>query len=265
MKKNELKLPLISIITVTFNAEAYLEETINSVLSQTYKNIEYIIIDGGSIDKTVDIIKKYENKISYWVSEKDNGIYDAMNKGITVSNGEWLNFLNGGDKYYHNEVLTDIFKKNETSQHELIYGDFHIVGKDNSPIRVLKAEKLNKKSVQKGMIVNHQSIFIRKDKVPFYDLKYKYKAEWNWLIDILYIKNARNIFYTNFPIVYYSLGGFSQQNFTKDFHEYLQIKYKRFGFQSILKDFPYILRVWFGFKVRKLLNVDTLRIKIGSK
>jgi len=89
--------PLITIITVVYNGEKYLEETIKSVINQTYPNVEYIIIDGGSTDGTLDIIKKYEDYIDYWVSEKDKGIYDAMNKGILVSNGKYLLFLNADD------------------------------------------------------------------------------------------------------------------------------------------------------------------------
>ena len=103
--------PLISIVTVVYNGKVFLEETILSIINQTYKNIEYIIIDGGSTDGTVDIIKKYENKISYWISEKDNGIYDAMNKGIKKSTGEWINFMNAGDLFNDNNVLTNFYNK----------------------------------------------------------------------------------------------------------------------------------------------------------
>ena len=97
MAINNSKNPLVSIITVVYNAEEFLEETILSVLNQDYKNIEYIIIDGGSTDLTLDIIKKYHEKIDIFVSEDDKGIFDAMNKGIGLANGEWLNFLNAGD------------------------------------------------------------------------------------------------------------------------------------------------------------------------
>lgn len=257
--------PLVSVITVVYNGEKYLEETIQSVIHQTYDNVEYIIIDGGSIDGTLEIIKKYEDRIDYWVSEKDSGIYDAMNKGLVITLGEWLNFLNGADTFYVSTLLADVFNGKSTEKYDLIYGDFHIVGKDDKPIRVLKADELNKKSVQKGMIINHQSIFTKKVKTPFYNVQYRYKAEWNWLIDLLYKNDVQNLYYTNFPIVYYKLGGYSAQWFENDFKEYLQIKYKRFGVGSILRDFFYITRVWAGFKIRKFLNVDTLRIHIGRK
>ena len=89
--------PTISIITVSYNSKNVIEETILSVINQTYEKIEYIIIDGGSTDGTIDIIKKYENQITHWISEPDFGIYDAMNKGIGLANGNWVNFMNCGD------------------------------------------------------------------------------------------------------------------------------------------------------------------------
>lgn len=100
----------ISVITVCYNAVDTLEKTIQSVLEQTYHNIEYIIIDGGSTDGTVEIIHRYVDYLAYWVSEPDRGIYDAMNKGIERATGEWVNFMNAGDYFYNYDVISNVFK-----------------------------------------------------------------------------------------------------------------------------------------------------------
>ena len=117
------KTPLISIITVSFNACDVIEKTIQSVISQTYPNIEYIVIDGGSKDGTVEVIKKYSDRITYWVSEKDGGIYYGMNKGIERSNGDWLCFMNSGDEFCSNRVIADIFKMKIAKDTGVIFGD----------------------------------------------------------------------------------------------------------------------------------------------
>ena len=102
------KFPKITIVTISYNIVTYIEKTILSVVNQTYPNIEYIVIDGGSTDGTLDVIKKYSDKITYWVSESDKGIYDAMNKGIDAATGDWINFMNAGDVFYHNNVIDEI-------------------------------------------------------------------------------------------------------------------------------------------------------------
>lgn len=115
--------PIISVITVCYNAVANIEETMLSVLNQRYDKVEYIVIDGGSKDGTLDVIKKYANKLAYWISEPDKGIYDAMNKGIAKATGDWINFMNAGDKFINEEVLNKSFVSRYSDDVDILYGD----------------------------------------------------------------------------------------------------------------------------------------------
>ncbi|GAB6011243.1 glycosyltransferase [Viscerimonas tarda] len=151
--------PLISIITVTYNAATVLEETLLSVIKQTYNNIEYIVIDGGSTDGTVDIIKKYADKISYWVSEPDKGIYDAMNKGIDRASGDWINFMNAGDSFTTNDVLEKVFENNNYPDIDVVYGDS--VQIDEIGNRVTVNAGTDSKLLRKYPTYRHGASFVR--------------------------------------------------------------------------------------------------------
>lgn len=146
-------LPLITIITVVFNGAKFLEETIQSIINQVYKNVEFIIIDGGSTDGTLEIIKKYDYAIDYWVSEVDNGIYDAMNKGISVARGEWLNFMNSGDIIADDNTLQFLFESENFGVQDVIYSDVSIRTDDSYSI---------KKTNFDNLVFVHQSIVYRK-------------------------------------------------------------------------------------------------------
>lgn len=115
--------PKVTVVTVCYNAAETIEKTMLSVINQTYDNVEYLIIDGGSKDETLSIIKKYEYKISKWISEPDKGIYDAMNKAIKMATGEWINFMNAGDSFASNDVLEKIFKTEYTENVKFLYSD----------------------------------------------------------------------------------------------------------------------------------------------
>lgn len=112
---------ILTIITVCFNIKDEIERTCQSIVNQTWQNFEWIVIDGGSTDGTVDILKKYSDRINILVSEPDKGIYNAMNKGIKLSHGEWLNFMNGGDRFTSNDVLKEVFSGKEYSA-DVLYG-----------------------------------------------------------------------------------------------------------------------------------------------
>lgn len=236
MGKPEM-LPVISIITIVYNGESFIENTIQSVLSQTYPAIEYVVIDGGSKDKTLSIIQKYNANIK-WISERDQGIYDAMNKGLALASGEWINFLNGGDTFYNETTLETIFLDN-ISNSNFIYGDSINVREGFQ--KYITPVKLSRHSLKKSMGLCHQAVFVRKAIAPMYDLSYKYKAEYNWVIDIIYKISPETVRYKAVPIVYYSLGGFSEKGMLKNLREFIQTTNRRFGKkQVVLNTFIYI-------------------------
>lgn len=150
-------LPLISIITVSYNAISTIEKTIYSVLTQTYSNIEYIIIDGGSTDGTVDVIKKYNDKLTYWVSEPDKGIYDAMNKGIDKTTGDWVNFMNSGDLFHSLDVI-EKFISTVSQGTEIAYGDTMMVLSIGTYLQKVKPLEL----ITQQMVFGHQATFVHR-------------------------------------------------------------------------------------------------------
>jgi len=230
------KYPLVTIITVVYNGIDFLEDTIKSVIAQKYENIEYIIIDGGSTDGTLDIIKKYEEHISLWISEPDKGIYDAMNKGIRLANGEWINFLNAGDSYVNADVLSKIFSSN-LDKYTLIYGDI-IAIKENGKLLNIKAVDLkNDCSIIDGMKVCHQAIFYNRAILDNYDEKLKLKAEWKHLIKITrHEKFLPKRF--DFPFVYYTVGGVGAQQLKLNQKEFRQVFLDMYGLKKYLKYYP---------------------------
>lgn len=172
--------PLISIITIAYNSGKFIEETIESVINQTYDNVEYIIIDGGSTDGSLDIIKKYEDKIDYWISEKDSGIYDAMNKGIALAKGDWINFMNTSDKFYSNDTIKNAINV-MTDKEVNYYGDTVYANK-------LSTYVFNSKIEQKSNFLNHntfshQAIFYSLRSVintGFYNTKIKISSDFDF-------------------------------------------------------------------------------------
>lgn len=173
-------LPLISVITVCYNCAADLERTIISVINQTYPNIEYLIIDGGSRDNTMDIIKKYENNIDYWISERDSGVYDAMNKGLARATGRWVNFMNAGDIFYNKTVISDLNFPCIVPD-TLIYGDFLALKPDGKTVKLNITPFLKTYFKYNRMGLCHQTIFYPTKQIQalYYDLRYKISADYD--------------------------------------------------------------------------------------
>ena len=192
----------LSIITVNYNDAKGLERTIKSVISQSYHDFEFIVIDGGSSDESLDIIKKYERYIDYWVSEPDGGIYQGMNKGLRQAKGDYVNFMNSGDRFYSADVLERIFSLDTDA--DIIIGT-HVgsphpnVGKDGISLYTLCTGA-----------VDHQASFIKRNvalRHP-YDEKYKIVSDWKFFIEALVIDNC-SFFYTETIVVDVDMNGIS--------------------------------------------------------
>jgi len=192
-KKSYDDKPLISIITVVYNGEKYLEQTIQSVINQTYDNVEYIIIDGGSTDGTLDIIKKYEGTIDYWVSEVDKGIYDAMNKGIILATGKIIGLINSDDWYELNTVDTIVDRFQKDNSIDLYHGD--LLYYDHSSIKKYSPKFTYWRMLFLGMSLYHPTCFVRKEvyQESLFDIKYQLVADYK-LIFSLMKKNKKTVY-----------------------------------------------------------------------
>ncbi len=223
---------LISIITVVYNAKEGLEKTIRSVAGQA-GNVEHIIIDGGSDDETVEIIKKYQDKISYWVSEKDNGIYDAMNKGLKRAKGDYVWFINAGDEIYSKETIGKVF--GGTADADAYYGNIEYVDEEGRTYgtRTLKKppERLSWKNFIEGMVVSHQSIIIKREHAVEFNMKYRHAADIGWAIRSF--KNCSNIVNTNLILVKFLIGGYSKRNIISSNRERYRILREHFPLTAV--------------------------------
>lgn len=203
---NSLK---ITVVTVCYNAAGSIEDTILSVLNQTYPNIEYIVIDGGSTDGTVDIIQKYADRLDYWISEPDKGIYDAMNKGIAVATGDYINFMNAGDRFENDNVIKTIVEKIDQSA-VIVSGKTHY--REHKRDFILSPLPLT--SFPRKIPYCHQSCFVNTayhQKHPF-DTSFKYCADYNFFFNT-YVREGGKIQYIDTVIAEYDAStGASKDN-----------------------------------------------------
>jgi glycosyltransferase involved in cell wall biosynthesis len=176
--------PLVSIITVTFNAKKLIADTIESVLAQTWLNYELIVIDGASTDGTLEILRKYESHIKL-LSEPDKGIYDAMNKGISRAKGDWIYFLNAGDRFYDHKVLEDIFSREITGDIEMVYGKVRTMNYPGG-IDITIGNEVRMKDFHYRVGLCHQAVFTRASaftKIGNYNAsRYRIIADQEWFV-----------------------------------------------------------------------------------
>lgn len=178
----------ISIVTVAFNAAKTIRKTIESVVNQNRLLVQYIVIDGGSTDGTVEIIKEYSDRLSYWVSERDSGIYDAMNKGIAQATGKLVGVINSDD-WYASDVLKSVYDQHIENPNAVIHGDMMLVSESEEDLYLLPAP--DHPSVQeefKKMTVNHPATFVPRtiyEKYGLFDLSYRLSADYELIIRLL--------------------------------------------------------------------------------
>lgn len=226
---NSAEKNLLSVITVVFNAEKQVETLLNSIAVQKDERIEFIVIDGGSTDQTPEILKKYAAIIDVLVSEKDSGIYDAMNKGISLASGKWLYFIGSDDKLADN-VLNDFLLMTAQSDAELVYGDFIEVTPDGKKIYRAQSRITAKYQMLKGCL-NHQSVFFSKklfEKYGVYNTGYRLSADFDFFTRIpfhVYSKALK----LPFPVAYYNNNGLSGRSKEKVYKERRSIIGRNFG------------------------------------
>jgi glycosyltransferase involved in cell wall biosynthesis len=209
----------LSIVTVVYNGAKTLEATINSVIQQTYHDIEYIIIDGGSNDGTLDIIKKYQMHFAKVLSEKDRGVYDAMNKGINLATGDYIGLLNADDVYVDKNVIDLVARQLEAAERpDACYADLTYVKADdiNITVRYWKSGPFYKKNLKNGWIPPHPTFFVRREiyeKYGVFDLAFKLAADYELMTRFI-SKNGIGLTYIPDVIVKMRLGGMTNRNIT---------------------------------------------------
>lgn len=221
--KRELKegFPIISIISIVRNDQAHIRETIESVINQTYANIEYIVVDGGSTDSTVEIIKEYEDKIDYWISEPDKGIYNANNKGFSYTTGDFINYMNSGDKFYNNDVIANIFP--QYKDFDFIYGNTYMDGYKIIP------EIVSEKMFLKQKTINHQAVFASRKCFDYlFDENLKVVADRDWIL--ANYRKKYSFKYVDVDVTVYDNTGVSSkpEKFNPDFLKFIKKNYNFF-------------------------------------
>ncbi len=255
---------LVSIITIVFNGVQEIEQTILSVLNQKNVKIEYIVIDGGSTDGTLDIIKKFKDKIDIVISEHDYGIYDAINKGINLATGALIGLIHCGD-YYTTDAISTVYENFLETKASIIYGDIIIIDEVDKQI-IKKTKKSNHRLLKKKMSIYHQSTFISHEcylRNGLYITNFKISADYDLLLNNFL--NNQKFSYIPIPLAYFRYGGISGKDIKTLLFENTQIREKYFGRISAKK---YLIskKVLFSYyKTRKILFTSLIGTKYYNK
>ncbi|MGF7077108.1 glycosyltransferase family 2 protein [Mucilaginibacter sp. 3215] len=244
--------PRLSVITIVYNNVRDIERTIRSVVNQTYTNIEYVIVDGLSNDGTLQVIDKYKSKIAKFISEKDEGIYDAMNKGLTLATGDYVIFMNSGDEFYDNETVAAVFASAEDA--DIYYGETEMIADDGSSLgqrRHKAPAKFTWRGFKYGMSISHQAIYIRRSLTEPYDRRYQLSSDIDWIIRAA--KKAKKIVNVNRYVAKYLVGGMSKKKHRQSLMERFEIMKRNYGLaQTILNHFVIAFNLgWYWLRNRR--------------
>lgn len=208
----------VSIITVCYNSATTIENTIKSVLLQTYKNIEYIIVDGNSSDNTLSVVNEYNSKISKIVSESDKGIYDAMNKGIALASGDIVGLLNSDDCYSNEDVIRQVVDSFRQNSSDMFFADLKFINGDNKILRYYSAKRFSPTKLKFGIMPPHPTLFVKKEvyqKYGNYRLDFKIAADYEMFVRLLIVEKLKYS-YMNSCIINMLAGGVSTSNFNSN-------------------------------------------------
>lgn len=232
-----LKYPKVTIVTVVFNASDEIETTLKSITSQSYVNKEIIVIDGGSTDGTIQLVERYAHKIDCFKTEKDKGIYDAMNKGIKYSSGDWICFMNAGDTFFNQKTIQDLFEK-EVISHDILAGD--CIADYKSFTKLLKVKDI--REINYGMIFCHQSVIVKADiyREKMFDLSFKIASDFNFFY-WCHLANKKIRIY-DFPFSIISTGGVSDTMKLKVILENRKIV-RQSSKTNLYIEFKYLLKI----------------------
>lgn len=228
MPDHQHKLPVISIITIVYNNVRDIAYTLASVAQQSYPHVEYIVIDGGSTDGTRDVIQQYAAHIDILVSEKDKGIYDAMNKGLARATGDYVLFLNSGDTLYDADTLRTVVARGNDA--DIIYGETKLVDEDRRIVgdrRHKAPEQFDWRSFRYGMSICHQAMYVRRSIALPYDTNYQLSADIDWAIRAA--KQAKTTQHVHAVVAKYLVGGMSQKRHWQSLKERYEIFKKHYG------------------------------------
>jgi glycosyltransferase involved in cell wall biosynthesis len=246
------KSPILSVITIVYNNVNDIERTMLSVLNQTYQSIEYIVVDGSSTDGTLDIIKKYESRIAKFISEKDEGIYDAMNKGLELATGDYVLFMNSGDEFYDDDTVAAVFAS--AADADIYYGETEMIdgtGQNLGQRRHKAPKQFTWRDFKFGMSVSHQAIYIKRELIEPYDRRYELSADIDWIIRAA--KKAKKIVNVNRYVAKYLVGGMSKARHRQSLTERFDIMKRHYGLvPTILNHFVIAANLgWYWLRNRR--------------